>query len=103
MTDPMTGYEQAESEAVERQDEARREQHWREAEQAARLVLDVECETLRRCPMVAVSHLLSDASFVQQEDKYRRSWPHGAELADFATEYGLPALLRVIATALEAK
>ena len=39
MTDPLSTYEAAEADAVERQDEARREQHWREAVDAAREAL----------------------------------------------------------------
>ena len=93
MTDPMTGYEQAESEAVDRQDEARREQHYAEAVQAARYVLRAWGEN--------VGWLVQNVG--------HGDWPATSKYAcfrvldTFKADYGTPALLRVIATALEAK
>ena len=99
MTDPMTGYEQAESEAVERQDEARREQHWREAEQAAHSMIEAFTE-LGGTNASAVRFVIEHACI-----KSHTSCHYGdcRTVRAFAAAYGISDLLRVIATALEAK
>lgn len=101
--DPVTSYEQAEAEAVERQDEARREQHYAEAVDEARVAVAIEIASLGRHPIHAVSNVLDDVMYVRREDSVRehRWYPHRVHLSHFEADYGLPALLRVLATALE--
>lgn len=106
MIDPMTSAEQAEAEAVERTDEARREQHWREAVEAARGLLDLSsawgfsglCAELKTAGSslhnLSASLGESDAMYVEPIERV---------LHAFAAEYGVPALLRVLADALEVK
>ena len=97
MTDPLSTYEAAESEAVERQDEARREQHHAEAAHAARVFI---------CGPMAEFYTTPERAGALIRLAGRTVAPMGAEARvcyDFASDYGLPALLRVIATALEAK
>ena len=99
--DPMTGYEQAEAEAVDRQDEARREQHCREAEQAVSDVLMVRRVLApRRGALPTVVDVL-DA--VRWGDQFADGFTRDSIriLQAFDADYGAPALLRVIATAME--
>ena len=98
MTDPMTSYEQAESEAVERQDEARREQHWREAEQAvAHYITRFRSFWDGRAESDIVLNLIT----FQLDERYTSDEPDAFIIRAFLADYGTPALLRVIATAME--
>ena len=96
MTDPMESYEQAEAEADERQDEARREQHWREAEAAVVNQLQVWFEPQDR-DVETVQELLTLFFGDPPRDDDERI------VQAFTADYGTPALLRVIANALEQK
>ena len=102
-TDPMESPEQAEAEAVERQDEARREQHWREAEQVMADVLAVRRVLAPRCGHLPTALDVIDAV------RWGHDWVEGftrdnlRTLQAFDSDYGTPALLRVLAKALEAQ
>ena len=103
MTDPMTGYEAAEADAVDRQDEARREQHWREAEKVVSDALAVRRVIAPRLGDLPYALDLIDAVRWGVPE----AWADGITsdtiriLQAFEADYGTPALLRVIATAME--
>jgi len=88
VNDPMTGYEQAESEAAERHYETRYENDWAEAVEAATTAFRV----YRWLPQDAVLMVLSHQPFQTNELRV---------LQHFHGSHGTPALLRVIAQALE--
>lgn len=96
-TDPMAGYDQAEAEAEARTDEARREQHWREAEQAARDAVRLSYTTRGSTDLLAAMGIL-----IAVKDPEHFDGHIVRTLQGFNADYGTPALLRVIADALEA-
>ena len=96
MTDPLSTYEAAESEAVDRQDEAMREEHWREAEADARGAISLAMVYGGGdCPRDYVRSVLG---WILEKNQHALPF---RVLADFEADYGTPALLRVIANALE--
>lgn len=91
--DPMTSYEQAEAEAVERQDEAVREKHFADAAIAAKACFGHKA--IAEASLTDVTHVLLTVCFAPDSDFNIRL------LDAFAADYGIPALLHVLATALE--
>jgi hypothetical protein len=92
--DPMTTAEAAYEESVMKADDARVEQHWREAESAAAFCVD-DARGLRVDDCGAVEYVLSGV-----RDETNTDFDYQT-LRAFAADYGLPALLRVIAKSLE--
>jgi hypothetical protein len=98
--DPMTTVEAGYEESVTKADDARVEQHWREAELAVgRRLSDWFDSVYDKCdPLEAAHDVVQDVMVPMGRD--------GDDvrlLRAFTADYGTPALLRVIAKALETK
>lgn len=96
MPDPLTTPEAAYEESVTKADEARVEQHWREAEQAAETRLDMA----RAITADDIQTVIRVLECVRDETDTRDDF---RILRDFRETYGDAALVTVIARALEVK
>lgn len=96
MNDPMTSYEQAESEATERHLETRYENDHAEAVEAAREELRWNGHPCAEYPYIPITQVIYQAIHTSW-----RTNDSARILRDFGANHGVPALLRVIGQALE--
>lgn len=98
MTDPMAGYDQAEAEAVARTDEARREQHYTEVKAHVVKALNL----MRELQWSTYECIRKVVDIAEDRNDERYAGPSSRHIQAFSSDYGTPALLRVLADALEA-